>query len=105
MLKRIALMKDGQIPDEDKYSFRERSSALANKWSSLLGGSNESPAPASGAAAAKADDAAAAPAKADDAEPKAEGDAKADEPAPAGAPADEDKKDCLLYTSPSPRDS
>ncbi|GAA5915108.1 hypothetical protein JCM8208_002629 [Rhodotorula glutinis] len=90
VLKRIALLKDGSIPNEDKYSFRERSSALANKWNAILGGSNESPAPASG----PKDDAAAAPAsKGDDAaEPKAEEAAaeptKADEPA-----ADEDKKD------------
>ncbi|GAA5936288.1 hypothetical protein JCM3775_006454 [Rhodotorula graminis] len=93
VLKRIALLKDGQIPNEDKYSFRERSSALANKWNTILGGSNESPAPASGP---KDDAAAAAPAsKGDDAaEPKAEdaaaGTAKADEPAPAAV---EDKKD------------
>lgn len=92
VLKRIALLKDGSIPNEDKYSFRERSSALANKWNALIGGSNESPAPVSG----PKDEAAAAPAsKGDDAaEPKTEEAAaepiKADEPAPA---ADEEKKD------------
>ncbi|GAA5980848.1 hypothetical protein JCM11641_004741 [Rhodosporidiobolus odoratus] len=45
VLKRIALMKDDQIPEEDKYSFRERSSQLASKWASLLGGTEGSPKP------------------------------------------------------------
>ncbi|GAA5820668.1 hypothetical protein JCM3770_004958 [Rhodotorula araucariae] len=84
VLKRIALMQDGQIPDEDKYSFRQRSSELANKWAALLGGANDSPAPASAtkddAPAANGDDAAP---KADDAEPKADD----------AAPADDEKKD------------
>ncbi|GAA5881328.1 hypothetical protein JCM3774_002876 [Rhodotorula dairenensis] len=44
VLKRIALMKDGSIPEEDKYSFRERSTALASKWTPLMGGA-DSPAP------------------------------------------------------------
>ncbi|BGP49222.1 hypothetical protein JCM10450v2_005105 [Rhodotorula kratochvilovae] len=88
VLKRIALMKDGQIPDEDKYSFRQRSSELANKWAALLGGSNDSPAPAS---AAK-DDAPAPASNGDDAAPKADdAEVKADERAPAAA--DEEKKE------------
>lgn len=44
VLKRIALMKDGSIPEEDKYSFRERSATLASKWTPLMGGA-DSPAP------------------------------------------------------------
>ncbi|GAA6002897.1 uncharacterized protein JCM10292_001363 [Rhodotorula paludigena] len=89
VLKRIALMKDGAIPDEDKYSFRDRSSKLATKWASLLGGAaTDSPAPPA------ADDKADAPAAAngDAAEPAAPA---AEEPAPAAADAkmDEDKKE------------
>ncbi|BGP33044.1 hypothetical protein JCM10296v2_004833 [Rhodotorula toruloides] len=81
VLKRIALMKDGVIPDEDKYSFRERSSQLASKWAKMFDGAgNESPAPA--AAGASTTGEAAAP----------NGDAPKEEEA-AAAPAEEDKKD------------
>ncbi|KAK4054265.1 hypothetical protein OIV83_001291 [Microbotryomycetes sp. JL201] len=36
VLKRIAQMKDGEIPDNDQYNFRGRSSALAAKWSTQV---------------------------------------------------------------------
>ncbi|GAA5835950.1 hypothetical protein JCM11251_006611 [Rhodosporidiobolus azoricus] len=68
VLKRIALMKDSAIPDDEKYSFRERSAALAQKWASLAGGADSTPQPA----AAEKEDA-----------PVAEN----------GAAAEEDKKD------------
>ncbi|BGP25520.1 hypothetical protein JCM10295v2_004448 [Rhodotorula toruloides] len=81
VLKRIALMKDGVIPDEDKYSFRERSSQLASKWAKMFDGpGNESPAPAAAGAATSGEAAA------------SNGDAAKDEES-AAAPAEEDKKD------------
>lgn len=36
VLKRIALLKDGVIPDDEKYKFRQRSSDLAAKWASIM---------------------------------------------------------------------
>ncbi|SCZ89353.1 BZ3500_MvSof-1268-A1-R1_Chr9g10378 [Microbotryum saponariae] len=35
VLKRIVLLNPNQIPDEETYKFRERSTALAQKWASL----------------------------------------------------------------------
>ncbi|GAA5913704.1 uncharacterized protein JCM6883_000020 [Sporobolomyces salmoneus] len=37
VLKRIALLKEGAIPEDDKYDFRKRSSELATKWAAILG--------------------------------------------------------------------
>ncbi|GAA5993372.1 hypothetical protein JCM10908_002634 [Rhodotorula pacifica] len=54
VLKRIALMKDGSIPEEDKYSFRERSAALASKWTPLMGADSPAPAKPEGTNAAPA---------------------------------------------------
>lgn len=38
VLKRVALLKEDVIPDEEKYNFRQRSSDLAGKWAPLMGG-------------------------------------------------------------------
>ncbi|GAA5981213.1 hypothetical protein JCM5350_006063 [Sporobolomyces pararoseus] len=38
VLKRVALLKDEVIPDEEKYNFRQRSSSLAAKWAPIVGG-------------------------------------------------------------------
>ncbi|GAA5911872.1 hypothetical protein JCM6882_005224 [Rhodosporidiobolus microsporus] len=91
VLKRITLMTDSSIPDEDKYSFRSRSTALANKWAQLVGGAESTPQ----AEAPAADDAAPAENGAAVAEEKKDVDAaepvKADEPAP--EPVEEKKEE------------
>ncbi|GAA5865251.1 hypothetical protein JCM1840_003964 [Sporobolomyces johnsonii] len=90
VLKRIALLKDDSIPDEDKYSFRERSSALAAKWTALLGGSNAASSPKAAEATPTADTSAdAAPAEEGAEAPKDEEEAKPAEETP--APAAEEK--------------
>ncbi|GAA6034486.1 hypothetical protein JCM8097_005353 [Rhodosporidiobolus ruineniae] len=88
VLKRIAALKDGQIPDEDKYSFRDRSSALATKWAGLAGETKASPKPEGEASeSAPAENGAAAEDKKDDATPAAEEKKDAE-----SAPADEAKE-------------
>ncbi|BGP56265.1 hypothetical protein JCM8202v2_003879 [Rhodotorula sphaerocarpa] len=99
VLKRIALLSDDFIPEEDKYSFRSRSNALAAKWAKEMGAADSPapPKPESGNAAPPAANGTEAEAK-----PATEGNA-ADEPAaaaqeeangvePAAADASEEKK-------------
>ncbi|KAK4054613.1 hypothetical protein OIO90_003425 [Microbotryomycetes sp. JL221] len=54
VLKRIALMKESDIPDNDQYNFRSRSSALAAKWTAQAngGGSNAPDTPQAASTAA-----------------------------------------------------
>ncbi|GAA5948504.1 hypothetical protein JCM10213_003885 [Rhodosporidiobolus nylandii] len=87
VLKRIALMKEGTIPDEDKYSFRERSSALASKWTALLNGADESSPKPEGEDAAPA----AAEKENGDAEPKGEENGEAAEKSEEAGEAEEKK--------------
>lgn len=49
VLKRIPLV-EYEIPDEAKYRFKERSTALLAKWQSTLGGSSVAPTPTAGLA-------------------------------------------------------
>ncbi|POY73943.1 hypothetical protein BMF94_2985 [Rhodotorula taiwanensis] len=86
VLKRIALMKDNSIPEEEKYSFRQRSGALANKWTSLVGGAEASPAPAK----AEQSEATATEANGVDSEPKRQ---ESDAQEPAASAEDEAKGD------------
>lgn len=44
VLKRINLLADDQIPDEDKFRFRQRAAALATTWANGI--NPDSPAPA-----------------------------------------------------------
>ncbi|GAA5879193.1 hypothetical protein JCM8547_008394 [Rhodosporidiobolus lusitaniae] len=84
VLKRITLMQDDAIPDEDKHSFRPRAIELLKKWSPLLNGTESSPKPAEGAS-----DEAAAPAENGDEKEDDAAEAKADD----AAAADEEKAD------------
>ncbi|CEQ41319.1 SPOSA6832_03034, partial [Sporobolomyces salmonicolor] len=95
VLKRIALLKDDSIPDEDKYSFRERSSALAAKWTALLGGSNAASSPKPAEATPTADTSAdAAPAEDGVGAPREEEAKPAEEtPAPAAAEMPEEQEE------------
>ncbi|KAL8280805.1 hypothetical protein RQP46_006809 [Phenoliferia psychrophenolica] len=53
VLKRIAFLEEGQIPNGDEFGFRTRASALAHTWSVSLGEKGDAtegtPAPANGA--------------------------------------------------------
>ncbi|GAA6063752.1 hypothetical protein JCM10212_005710 [Sporobolomyces blumeae] len=93
VLKRIAILKEGAIPDDDKYKFRERSSALAAKWAGILGGN--------AAGSPKPDDASATAGPSTDAAPATENGSQsapapaAEDETPAAEAGDEttDKKD------------
>ncbi|ORY55732.1 hypothetical protein BCR35DRAFT_335555 [Leucosporidium creatinivorum] len=43
VLKRICLLKPGEIPDNDRFKFQERSSALAIKWSQAANANGVAP--------------------------------------------------------------
>ncbi|GAA5871582.1 hypothetical protein JCM16303_000801 [Sporobolomyces ruberrimus] len=63
VLKRIAILKENVIPEDDKYDFRKRSAELASKWAAIMeGNSAGSPQPESNSAAAADNSTDAAPA-------------------------------------------
>lgn len=107
VLKRIVLMKDGSIPEEDKYSFRERSAVLAAKWAPLLGADSPAPAkPESTNAAPEAANGAAEESKSTTEEngtgaATEQAENKADEP-PAAAEPSEDKPAAMDVEGPAP---
>ncbi|KAM0789449.1 hypothetical protein ACM66B_000271 [Microbotryomycetes sp. NB124-2] len=64
VLKRIAQMKDSEIPDNDQYNFRSRSSALAAKWSNQVAdAASNAPETPQAANTSTVDESAAAPAE------------------------------------------
>ncbi|GAA5972935.1 hypothetical protein JCM21900_006300 [Sporobolomyces salmonicolor] len=105
VLKRIALLKDDSIPDEDKYSFRERSSALAAKWTALLGGSNAASSPKPAEATPTADTSAdAAPAEDGAGAPREEEAKPAEEtPAPAAEMPEEQEEPAPMQVDAAPQ--
>ncbi|GAA5936561.1 uncharacterized protein JCM15063_001922 [Sporobolomyces koalae] len=94
VLKRVAILKEDVIPDDDKYNFRKRSADLAGKWAAILDGGNAagSPQPEATPAADNAE----TNKESNEAAPEADKEETAQEPeaAPAAeAPAAEEKEE------------